>query len=361
MRSAICILLCIFISACETKTYKTALELQGLDSSLRVTPTEVMVLGTSHLAGYKDNLNIKTLRPLLDNLAEYNPDIITIESVSGETCDLIKSFPAEYPNVADRYCYDLTDFQVESGLTVADARSEIRRILDDGTKELNSSERRRLASAFLSLGEIYSALIQWLKLSKAEQKFGDGLGEKSMKFLEKKKVSMNENNQIGVRLALTLGHERIYAVDDHSADIIFAIEDESFWERMSEIWKSGARNPVHKTMQKHDELILNNKVVQAYRLVNQHMSQVDFVDNDFRKAMNDDLHKEYGRKYVAWYQARNLRMVSNVIVAAASVPGGRVLSIVGASHKPYFESYLDVMHDVKVVDVMPFLKGPKIH
>ena len=42
--------------------------------------------------------------------------------------------------------------------------------------------------------------------------------------------------------------------------------------------------------------------------------------------------------------------------AASTEPGGRVLSIVGASHKPYFEAYLDQMHDVEVVKTDELLK-----
>ena len=42
-------------------------------------------------------------------------------------------------------------------------------------------------------------------------------------------------------------------------------------------------------------------------------------------------------------------MVSMIVTAAIDEPGGKVLSIVGASHKPYFEAYLNQMHDIEVV------------
>ena len=62
------------------------------------------------------------------------------------------------------------------------------------------------------------------------------------------------------------------------------------------------------------------------------------------------------RRYLAWYQVRNLRMVANVMAAAAEAPGGRVLNIVGASHKPYFDAYLDQMHDVRLGDAEAVLR-----
>lgn len=49
-------------------------------------------------------------------------------------------------------------------------------------------------------------------------------------------------------------------------------------------------------------------------------------------------------------------MVSNVVAVFASHPGARVLNIVGASHKPYYDAYLNLMHDVKLVDAEEVLK-----
>ena len=72
--------------------------------------------------------------------------------------------------------------------------------------------------------------------------------------------------------------------------------------------------------------------------------------------MNDDAPEQYGRKYTLGWQARNLRMVALIMTAATNKPGGKVLSIVGASHKPYFEAYLDQMHDVEVVSTDEILK-----
>ncbi len=64
----------------------------------------------------------------------------------------------------------------------------------------------------------------------------------------------------------------------------------------------------------------------------------------------------YRRQYVAWWETRNLRMVANIRAAFGNHPGARVLSIVGASHKPYFDAYLDMMHEVRLVDPVTVLK-----
>ena len=77
--------------------------------------------------------------------------------------------------------------------------------------------------------------------------------------------------------------------------------------------------------------------------------------------MNDDEPERYGRKYTMAWEARNLRMVSLIMDAATTKPGGRVLSIVGATHKPYQEAYLDQMQDVKIVNTDTVLDLSLIH
>lgn len=61
------------------------------------------------------------------------------------------------------------------------------------------------------------------------------------------------------------------------------------------------------------------------------------------------LNQLQGRGYVTYWEVRNLRMASN-IREAMMPPGGRMLVVVGASHKFYLEAYLNQMHDVRIVD-----------
>jgi hypothetical protein len=50
-------------------------------------------------------------------------------------------------------------------------------------------------------------------------------------------------------------------------------------------------------------------------------------------------------------------MVANIRAAFRDKPGARVLSIVGASHKPWFDSLLGQLQGVDVVDVEDVLQG----
>lgn len=73
-------------------------------------------------------------------------------------------------------------------------------------------------------------------------------------------------------------------------------------------------------------------------------------ESDFGAAMKDRSAQQYGRNYVGYWETRNLRMVSNIREILGTIPGKRTLTIIGASHKGYVEAYLNMMHDVKLID-----------
>jgi hypothetical protein len=80
------------------------------------------------------------------------------------------------------------------------------------------------------------------------------------------------------------------------------------------------------------------------------------MTSDFGAAFKDETSQYYGRQYAAMNEIRNLRMVANIRVAFANHPGARVINVVGASHKGYYDAYLNMMSDVKLVDAETVLK-----
>ena len=93
-----------------------------------------------------------------------------------------------------------------------------------------------------------------------------------------------------------------------------------------------------------------------YRFHNNYNNLHAFIKADFGGALKETSAAHYGRQYVAWWETRNLRMIANIRSTFANQPGARVLTIVGSSHKPYFDAYLNMMHEVKVVDAEAVLK-----
>ena len=49
-------------------------------------------------------------------------------------------------------------------------------------------------------------------------------------------------------------------------------------------------------------------------------------------------------------------MVANIRAAMVEHPGARVLNIVGASHRPWYDGWMRQMSDVELVSVAPYLR-----
>ena len=211
-----------------------------------------------------------------------------------------------------------------------------------------AAQRRSLAAAYIASEEPESALVQWLRLDTADRMVGDGLGLKSVELLNTRSQVLNESYSIAARLAARRGLERVFYADDHGSYFDADGEGEAYGARVSELWP-GEDDPCQAQFKSPETKLIGGDVLGAYREFN----DVDFqrirMSCDWKRTMNDAEPEAYGRKYTMGWQARNLRMTALIMTAATTEPGGRVLSIVGASHKPYFEAYLDQMHDVEIV------------
>jgi hypothetical protein len=61
-------------------------------------------------------------------------------------------------------------------------------------------------------------VVQWLRLPAAERRAGDGLDAALVELLNVLQGKRDESILIGAHLAARLGHERVYPMDDHTAD-----------------------------------------------------------------------------------------------------------------------------------------------
>lgn len=318
-------------------------------------PTQVMVLGSTHLSGLPKAFDRARFEPLLDRLGAFKPDIIVIEALSGPDCDMLARYDALYPGTAERFCGKADAARKATGLDVPAATAEVKKTLDAWPAAPVPADRRRLASLFLAANDRASALVQWLRLPEGERHAGDGLDAALVEELNERKSRMNENFVIGATLAARLGPERVYPVDDHGVDWVTATLGTDFEKAITGIWKvSSERFADYR--KKLGGPAPGQSMTDYYRFLNGPVSLKANVDADFGAAIKDDVPPYYGRQYVAWWEARNLRMVANIRASFGNRPGARVLAIVGLAHKPYYDAYLGMMHEVKLVDPLKILK-----
>ena len=318
-------------------------------------PTQMLTIGSAHLSQIKP-IDRATLGPLLDRLAAWKPDIITLEGISGEQCDILKRYEARYPRMFDAYCWDTEEAQKATRLSVPQALAEIEKTLVSWPKTPSASQRRHLAALFLAANDRPSAQVQWLQLAPSDRTTGDGIDAALLTILTRANAKPNESYDIAVALAVRLGHSRVYLVDDHTADSIQATAGADFDATLGRLWFRPKPAVVVQFEARSDTLPDSAAVLDFYRFLNRPATQRAFIEEDFGHALKDNAPGLHGRRYVAWYETRNLRMVAAIRAAAAQAPGGRVLNIVGASHKPYYDAYLSMMADVRVVDAEVVLK-----
>lgn len=325
---------------------------------------EVLVLGTPHLAGLPESYTPAALNtllePLLDRLAAWKPSAIATENLSGLQCESLRRYPQRYAETVSSYCFDPSAAGAATGLDVPAANAEAERLLADWPAAPSPGQRRHLAAVFLAAGEPGSALVQWLRLSPDERKPGDGLTEPLVAMLAKRLARRDETAQIAAALAARLGLERLWSVDDHSADTPSPsdpAESKAFEQAITAAWD----NPASKARQDMSaaleaRLDQPDGLLNLYRAYNAPDGPMLVYRSDFGAALADPSPQGFGRQYLGFWETRNLRMVANMRDVLGRYPGTRMLTVVGLSHKGYYEAYLDQMHDVKLVDPLGVLK-----
>ncbi|WP_229440535.1 DUF5694 domain-containing protein [Massilia sp. BSC265] len=317
---------------------------------------EVMVLGTSHLSQLPNSFDPAHLRPIEDRLARWRPDGIAVEALSGMQCDHMRRYPARYAETIDTYCWDPAPAHASTGLDVPAATAQAGQMLAAWPANPSASQRRRLAALFLAGGERTSALVQWLRLPQAERSAGDGLDATLVAFLDELKEARNERYLLAARLAARLGHEQVYPMDDHTADRPTA-DRKAAGDALSRAWDNPALKRRLGAIKALEEKVGSAQGVLAlYRADNARGATKLAFDSDFGAALEEPSPRRFGRRYVGYWETRNLRMAGNIRDVLAERPGMRMLVIVGASHKGYLEAYLHQMHDVRIVDAAPLLR-----
>jgi len=340
------------VAALALQAAEPAIDLSGVQDPLGGEPTRVLVLGTTHLNQLPEEaFDPSHLALVLDRLEAFAPDIIAIEAIDGRGCDQLRRFAHLYEGVYDRYCWAPEPALEALGMTQPEAAAAAFAMEADWPESASASDRRRRAALLYGAGEPWSAATQWAQLDQADRTAGDGVREALAERLDRMLTSRNENNLIGVQLAARLNLETLAAMDDHTADAVYARAPESLGPVIQSIWSNPPEQAVALRDGARAYLGSAESVLAGYRYLNSPAYQEAVIAADFGAAAASEAEGAVARQYLAWWQTRGLRMAANVIEAAGNHPGANVLVIVGASHKPYFDAYLDQMHDVELVSV----------
>lgn len=334
---------------------QSQIDLTVLDRDMVGARAQVLVLGTVHLREMPKSFKPAALDGVLDRLAGFRPEIITIEDEPGEDCDLALRQPAKY---GTDFCTAPAAAREATGLEIPAALDKVRKTLKAWPAQPTPpapAQRRRLAALFLAANEPVSAYVQWLRLPEAERHAGDSLSAALVEQLERLGKRNNESIQIAARLASRLGLEQVHAVDNHTGDKIDVPDIKPFLKALEAAWASGAA--ALDAMNKREEpLKAAPDLLPLYRSVNDPQSLRVLAEGNIVPAMRSPSPEGYPRMFVGGWEVRNLRMVANIRETFRERPAARVLSIVGASHKPWFDAWLGQLQGVDIVDAAAVLK-----
>jgi hypothetical protein len=331
-------------------------DLTTLDRDMVGEPARVLVLGTTHLRDMPDDFDPASLDGLLDRLAAFRPDIITIESLPGEECDMVARFAAKY---GDDFCASTEVARAATGLDIPTASARVDAMLDAWPERPTAMQRRHLAASFLAAGDRASAYVQWLQLPSAERHAGDGLDAALVALLQDIAVANNEAYQVAARLAARLGLQRVFPIDNHTGDNVDVDEADvaAFGQALRDAWNS-ERAELSAREKRQQALAAADDLLPLYRYINDPVHLQALANVNVHATMSADSPEGYPRIWVGGWEVRNLRMVANIRKTFQEDPDARVLSIVGASHKPWFDAWLGQLQGVEIVDAEQVLAQP---
>lgn len=329
------------------------IDLTVLDRDMAGPRAQVLVLGSIHLRYLPTTFKPASLDGVLNRLSAFKPDIVTIESQSGEECDLFARHPAKY---GDPYnCTSVEAAKAATGLDIPAAIAEANQTLKTWPAHPTAAQRRRLAAAFLAASDSASAYVQWLQLPEPERRTGDRLNAALVEQLERMATRNAEQLQVAARLAARLGLQRVYATDNHTGDNIDIEDAKAFGQAMTQAWTAG--RAALKKEEKHTEVLQQaSDLLPLYRHINSPRFQGLVADAEVRSSMRANSRESYPQMWVAGWEIRNLRMIANIRETFRERPGARVLSIVGYAHKPWYDAWLGQLQGVDIVDVTRVLE-----
>jgi len=284
LRATIAVLLACSPGLSAQLQAEPALDFSGVDTRLVAPATEVLVLGTPHLDQVETPYPLELLEPLLKDLEQFDPDIIAIESLSGETCEILTRYRGRYPGVAERYCRSARPALDALGLDRPAAVQALQQALDEFPSSPQPEDRRRLAALYLATGDEWSAVVQWRQLDADQRTAGDGMSPALVELIGRLMRSREESNLIAATLAARLGLRGVHPMDDHTADVVLARSDPEVWSIVASLWGKNIGDVSGKEAAAVARIGQPGAVKDFYRLLNSPEMQDLYVRNDFGQA-----------------------------------------------------------------------------
>ncbi|WP_404373603.1 hypothetical protein [Kytococcus sedentarius] len=283
------------------------------------------------------------MNALVARLASWEPDVITIEALPGEQVAMMRDLGGPY-----------ADLRV-GGFPHAIACAEASAFTGDLWAARRAGGDARLPrahriDAWAAAYEPHTALL----LAAGRPEDVDGLALGLTEALVALRDAGTEAWRVAGAVAMERGLERLHPFDDHTHWAAFTDEDETPLVALME-----AASPVAQQKPGYrlgEEVVArtlgSDDLWEQWRPLNTPEAGAALEELESGTWLDLPGHEPIARKQLAGWHARNLLMAGHLRRVTGDHPGGRVMALVGNSHKRPLEIALARgQRDVEIVDV----------
>jgi hypothetical protein len=329
------------------------------------TRTQLLVLATPHLRVLGDKLKAPSLEPLLEVLQKYDPSLIGVESMSPSMMARFE-LTSESPEMLKYYAHDNLLYgklaQKVLGISRDKAESEAGRMaakLQDADKSQppGAELRENLVLQFVASYDLESAALQWSYLPEETHESSKVVPKQIGDFLNSLLHKTDEKYQIAVPLARRLGLQQIGHIDDHLDDLdrYQPFSAELMKQIGAPKLKEVTESPFYKDSQEQLETaVAKGNLLPYYLFINSQAYSTQDINSQWGFFLRTNLPSRLDRTRVIHWEARNLEIAAHIREAMDMPSGKRMLVIIGAAHKPYLDTYLRDMMDIRIRSVAEF-------
>lgn len=322
-------------------------------------PTEVLVLATEHLSGM-DGLTSEHLDSLHAALERFSPTAVVVEAMSERSIDNVLARPDDYDEVAQQFVGAqflevARSSQRELGVTPAQAREQLA-----ACQPLPLTDAVALARCLkLAAASYDKAWFGYIGRRYHERHATSPLGAALGEQVAKIGASTNENHVIAGRLAARLDLSRLYGMDYQPGKDLYGPVFEALTpsiEKSTAVAAFGKEaRMIVEASRLREQGLKDGDLLPLLRWLNSPEYAGLVVNEEWRLFVDRDLERAPSLGRLALWDVRNLEMVANILRVAAQHPGERILVTVGASHKVFFDDYLERSISIRVRQLDEFV------
>jgi hypothetical protein len=303
--------------------------------------TRLLIVGSTHLGHGSDQEPDRVVAPIVERVVSWRPDAIAIEALPGELID-------SYLRLGGPFA----DMEV-GGLPQAASCAEAVRGLHDwdlwqarevGADPNRSPDERTIA--WCAAYEPYTALLH--------VRGARDLPPPVVEALDGVETNGGERWRVAGVAAIRLGLDRLHPFDDHAdwSDSV-GIPDAEYEQFMTNLSTHAQVHPlVADAGQERDEALRQGDMWPLWRRLNGPETVAASEDLESGLFVNHGSPEPLARKALAGWRTRNLLMAGRLRSVTGDYPGGRVLAIVGHSHKGPLEAALAAdQWDLEIADI----------